>query len=137
VRSLWRSTIISIPVTLLYGGLSVLLVTVLGANVSRLRSIYKAYIRDVPPAELLRPVRAHGNAAEWVPVGVLLLLILELSQAAGSALLHILGGMFFLGRVLHAYGVYAKSMVSAAGAVINYLTLLIMSAWAIWFHFVR
>jgi uncharacterized membrane protein YecN with MAPEG domain len=82
-------------------------------------------------------VRAHGNAAEWVPLGLLLLLMLELSRAAGSVALHVLGGIFFLGRLVHAYGVYAKSPVQGVGATINYLVLLVMSAWVIWFHFVR
>jgi len=112
-------------------------VTVLGINVSRLRGVHKVFVRDLQPAQLLHPVRAHGNAAEWVPLGLLLLLILELSHAAGSVVLHVFGGFFFLGRLLHAYGVYAKSPLSIAGAAINYLTMLIMSGWALWFHFVQ
>ncbi len=127
---------IPIPITLLYGGMTALLVTLLGTNVSRLRLSLKAGPRDLPP-ELVRPVRAHGNAAEWVALGLLLLLVLELSGAAGSTVLHLFGGLFLLGRALHAYGIYAKSRLHMVGASINYLVLLAMSAWAIWFHFVR
>ena len=125
-----------VPITLLYGGLTALLVTLLGANVSRLRLVLKAGPRDVPP-ELVRPVRAHGNSAEWVALGLLLLLVLELSHAAGSTVLHLFGGLFLLGRALHAYGIYTRSLMHMVGATINYLVLLAMSAWAIWFHFVR
>lgn len=123
-----------IPITLLYGGLTALLVTVLGANVSRLRGAHKAFVGDVLPPGMVRPVRAHGNAAEWAPIGILLLLVLELS-GLGSMPLHILGGSFLLGRLLHAFGVYTKSLASVAGATINYLVLLVMSGWAIWLHF--
>jgi uncharacterized membrane protein YecN with MAPEG domain len=81
------------------------------------------------PAALVRPVRAHGNAAEWVPLG--LLLLLELSGAAGTFALHLLGGCLFLGRVLHAGGLYGRSRISIAGATLTYLVLLVMSAWAV------
>ena len=125
-----------VPITLLYGGLTALLVTLLGANVSRLRLVLKAGPRDSPP-ELVRPVRAHGNSAEWAALGLLLLLVLELSHAAGSTALHLFGGLFLLGRALHAYGLYARSPLHMVGATINYLVLLAMSARAIWFHFVQ
>ena len=121
----------ALPATLLYGGFTFLLVTLLGANVSRLRFAHKAYVGDPLPPELVRPVRAHGNAAEWAAIGIVLLLLLESSGAGGRFTLHLLGGSFFLGRVLHAFGVYARSPVQRAGVVINYLVLLAMSLCAI------
>jgi uncharacterized protein len=126
-----------IPVTLLYGGLTALFVTILGANVSRLRGASGAFVGDPVPPELVRPIRAHGNAAEWAPLGILLLLLLELSGAGNRFALHLLGGSFFLGRVLHAYGVTAKSPAALAGAGINYLVLVVMSGWAIWLRLAR
>jgi uncharacterized membrane protein YecN with MAPEG domain len=73
-----------------------------------------------------------GSKVETWPVGV------ELSRAASSMTLHLFGGLFFIGRVLHAYGVYAKSAFSVlTGVAINYLLMVIMSVWAIWFHFVH
>lgn len=125
----------AIPVTLLYGGLNALLVTLLGANVSRLRGPARAGVDTPLPAELVRPVRAHGNATEWVPLGLLLLLLLELSGAGSRFTLHLAGGSLFLARVFHAAGVYGKSKLSTAGAAINYLTLLVMSVWAIALRF--
>ena len=84
---------LAIPVTLLYGGLSVLLVTLLGVNVSRLRGTAVGVYTPLP-AGLVRAVRAHGNAAEWVPLGIFLLLLLELSAAGSRFTLHLLGGSF-------------------------------------------
>ena len=106
-------------------------------NVSLLRLKHKSYVTTAPPRELLRPVRAHGNAAEWIPIGVFLLLILEVSRAANSLTLHLFGGSFLLGRLLHSSGVLFKSRLSPVGATINYLVLLAMSVWAIWFHFAQ
>jgi len=125
----------SISVTLLYGGLNVLLVTALGMNVSRMRGVLKAGLGQVPEG-LVRPVRAHGNAAEWAPLGIFGLLLLELA-GVGSLALHLLGGGFLLGRVLHAAGVLLKTPLSAAAAGLNYLTLAVMGGWAVWLHFVH
>lgn len=125
---------VSIPVTLLYGGLNALLVTLLGANVSRLRGT-RIGVDSTLPRELVRPVRAHANAAEWVPLAVLLLLALELSAAGTRFMLYLLGGTFLLAGVIHAIGVYRRSKLSVAGASLNYALLLVMSVWAIAAHF--
>lgn len=60
----------SIPVTLLYGGVTFLLVTALGLNVSRARGPAKAGLATPVPESIQREVRAHGNAAEWAPLAV-------------------------------------------------------------------
>ncbi len=127
---------VSIPVTLLYGGLSALLLVVLGANVSAQRGKYKSFIGDATPPELQRVIRAHGNAAEWIPLGIVMLLCLELHGLGGLAL-HLLGGAFVLGRFLHATGVIMKSPITVPGAAINYLSLGVMSGWAVYLHFVK
>jgi len=118
-------------VSLLYGGLAVLLVTVLGGNVSRLRGKLQAGLGVPLPGDLVRPQRAHGNAAEWVPLWLALLVALELSGRVPQFWLHLLAGTFFGARVLHAIGFYRKSKLSIPGAGLTYLVLLIMGAWAV------
>ena len=124
------------PVTLLYGGLTILFVTLLGANVTRLRILHRVGVDRPVPEGLVRPVRAHGNAAEWVPAAVVLLLLLEASGVSSVAL-HVLGGVYLLGRVLHAAGTYSRSQLSVVGAATNYFLLFVMSLWAIALHFAR
>jgi uncharacterized membrane protein YecN with MAPEG domain len=126
---------LSLPVSTLYGGLNALLVIALGVSVTRLRVATGALAGDPQPKELILPVRAHGNAAEWVPLGLVLLLVIELSGAASRFALHLTGGSFFLARVLHAVGFYTKSKLGAAGAALNYLVLLVMSVWALVLRF--
>jgi uncharacterized membrane protein YecN with MAPEG domain len=106
---------ISIPVTLLYGGLNALLVIALGLNVSRLRIAAGTLAGHPQHKELAIPVRAHGNAAEWVPLGIALLLVLEISRAGGSFALHL----------------------KVAGATLNYLVLAAMSVCAVALRFTR
>ncbi len=122
---------VHVPVTLLYGGLNVLLVTFLGMQVSRLRSAHRAGVDGPVPAGLIRPIRAHANAAEWVPLGLILLLALELSGVGNRFTLHLCGGSLLLGRVLHAAGIYGRNKLSMAGAAITYLLMVVMAVWAI------
>lgn len=127
----------SVPVTLLYGGLNALLVTILGIQVSRLRGALGVGVEKPIPAEMIRPVRAHGNAVEWVPLGLVLLLVIELSGAGSRFTLHLAGGTLLLGRVLHAAGFYGKNKLSVAGAALTYLDLLAMAIWAIAIRFLQ
>jgi uncharacterized membrane protein YecN with MAPEG domain len=127
----------SVPVTLLYGGLNALLVTVLGIQVSRLRGAHGVGVEKPIPAEMIRPVRAHANATEWVPLGLLLLLVIELSGAGSRFTLHLAGGTLLLGRVLHAAGFYGRNKLSAVGAALTYLDLLAMAIWAIAIRFLQ
>ena len=118
-------------VSLLYGGLSVLLVTLLGANVSRLRGKLQAGAGVAVPSGLLGPHRAHGNAAEWVPLWLALLVALEISGRVSPFWLHLLAGTFFGARVLHAAGFYRRSKLVAVGAGLTYTVMLAMGAWAV------
>ncbi len=125
----------SLSVTLLYGGLTAALVTLLGVNVSLLRLRKKAFVGQ-QPAELVFAIRAHGNAAEWVPLGLVLLAALELS-GLGSLPLHLLGGGLLLARLLHAAGLYLKNGLGSAGATLNYVVVGAMSGWAVLLHFAK
>lgn len=126
---------IAIPVTLLYGGLNALLVVVLGLNVSRIRIATRTLAGHPQPKELTLPVRAHGNAAEWIPLGLVLLLALELSRPGDRFALHLLGGAFLLARLLHAAGFYGRYALSVAGATLNYVVVAAMALWAVALRF--
>ncbi len=114
-----------LPITLLYGSLSFLLLNLLGLNTSRARISRKAYIGDTPDPDLTRVIRAHGNASEWVPGLVLMLLLLELSGAPRNYL-HIFGIAMVVGRLLHPIGVWTKTPLTSIGATITFLLMAIM-----------
>jgi uncharacterized protein len=127
---------LSLPVSTLYGGLNALLVIALGISVTRLRAKTGALAGVPQPKELTLPVRAHGNAAEWVPLGLVLLLVLELSGAGSRFSMHLTGGSFFLARVLHAVGFHSKTTaLGIAGAALNYVVLIAMSVWLLSIRF--
>lgn len=91
------------PITLLYAGVLGFLLAILTCNVlrHRVRALLYSFGRPDPLAE--RIVRVHGNFAEYVPTGLVLLLALELA-AAPAAVVHFGGAAFTIGRCLHAWG---------------------------------
>jgi uncharacterized membrane protein YecN with MAPEG domain len=54
--------------------------------------------------EMLRAMRVHANFAEYVPLALILIYLVE-AQGTAAWLVHALGVALLLGRCLHAYGV--------------------------------
>jgi uncharacterized membrane protein YecN with MAPEG domain len=128
---------VPVPVTLLYGGLNALLITILGMLVSKARAANDVGVETPVPKEMIRTVRAHGNAVEWVPLGLVLLLAIELSGVGTRFTLHLAGGTLLLARVLHAVGFHGRNKLSMVGAALTYLVLAAMSVWAIAIRFIQ
>jgi uncharacterized membrane protein YecN with MAPEG domain len=88
----------------LYIALHAALQLALALRVMLLRSRHAVMFGDGGEKPLSRAIRAHGNAAEYVPITLLLLLVCELN--GGSALLlHACGGGLLVSRLLHAAGI--------------------------------
>ncbi|HEX8702210.1 MAG TPA: MAPEG family protein [Myxococcaceae bacterium] len=122
----------SVPVTALYGGVTALLTVGLAMNISRLRGKHQVFRGDGGVAELQGAIRAHGNAAEHVPLALLLLLLAELCGGS-SLVLHVLGGAFLVARILHPIGL-VKQITAAqiAGALGTYLTQVLLAGYALY-----
>ena len=67
-----------------------------------------------PERMLERAVRAHGNVAECAPIMLILLCLLKTRRAASvtPTTLHMLGGAFLMGRLMHGicFGFMTSSM---------------------------
>jgi len=59
--------------------------------------------------DLERAIRAQGNFAEYVPLGIILLACLELNSAPWW-LVAILGSTLIVGRLVHAKGIHPTSV---------------------------
>lgn len=90
-------------VTPLYAGLLALWFVVLSLRVVARRRGQSINLGDGGDAEMLRRIRAHGNFAEFVPLALLLILILEVASTLPQWALHALGLMLLIGRLLHGY----------------------------------
>lgn len=91
------------PITALYAGLLAVLIIALSARITRLRWHHQVGIGDGGHRDLARAIRVHANSVEYVPLGLVLMLIAELNGFS-AWLLHVAGSALFLGRVLHAAG---------------------------------
>ncbi len=114
----------------LYAGISLLLLLVLGFNVSLKRRASKTGIGDGGDEKLACAVRAHGNHAEWFPGIMIGLLIVALIGVPAYAV-HTIGAVFSFGRVLHAWGMLSNPGTSfgrLVGSLLTYLSALLLGA---------
>lgn len=121
-------------ITLLYAGLSGLLLLVLSFQVVGLRRKHQVGLGSGGEPELERVVRVHANFCEYVPLALLLLLVLELSTALPALVLHTLGTLLIAGRVLHAVGLRRSAGVSRGrfvGTLLTWLMLLVSALLAV------
>lgn len=92
-----------LTVTLATGAACVLFYLLLSVRVVAGRSHSRYAISATPNAELLVRIRTHANFAEYVPLALLMLGLLELGGIA-ALWLWALGGTLLVSRALHAYG---------------------------------
>ncbi len=110
------------PITIAFGSLILLLITLLAVNTTRTRMKTP---RDPSPEEreaLRRAMRAHGNNFEHgVPV-ILLLMFYELNGGEANVLCG-LGTLYLLARLAYSYGFLSKpaSLPQMLGAGVTYL----------------
>ncbi|NBB92632.1 MAG: hypothetical protein GVY32_05620 [Gammaproteobacteria bacterium] len=89
--------------TMFYAGLLGLVLLALSARVVRLRRSLKVGIGSGGHEALDRAMRTQANFAEYVPLALLLLLLVESATAASPWVAHVLGSALLVGRVLHGF----------------------------------
>lgn len=118
-------------ITALYAALLALLVVGLSLRVALYRVRHRVEMGTGGHDVLQRRIRVHGNAVEFIPLGVSLLLLLELCGVSATAL-HALGAAFLLARLMHALGMGSTVGVSvgrAGGATLTFALLAVMAVW--------
>jgi uncharacterized protein len=114
----------------LWAGLHLILLLVLSVLVTRQRRKHKVEIGDGGVPALNQAIRAFGNATEYVPAAMAGLALLALVNAP-PVLIHPLGVILFVGRVLHAFGLSRStgtSMARVAGALATWISYIAMAA---------
>ena len=91
-------------VTPFYAAVLARLFIALSVRTLRMRRTLGVGLGDQGEPRMLRAMRVHANFAEYVPLTIVLMLMLEL-QGAVPALVHVLCICLLVGRVSHAYGV--------------------------------
>jgi uncharacterized membrane protein YecN with MAPEG domain len=92
-----------------YGALLALLIVWLSLRVIKLRQSKKIGLGDGGETQLQIAIRAQGNATEYIPISLILLLLLELNKAY-IPLIHIAGIVVVISRLLHARGLITSNI---------------------------
>jgi uncharacterized protein len=123
-----------VPITALYAGILGLLLTALAINVTVHRAKLKVTIGDGGNPQMQRMIRLHGNAAEYVPLGLVLMGLYELDGGLHPAL-HAAGIALIVGRVLHIWGMWSTvepNFGRAAGPTLTWLAIAAMAVLNLW-----
>ncbi|WP_439815039.1 MAPEG family protein [Zavarzinia sp. CC-PAN008] len=94
-------------ITMLWAGLCTLLILFLTFSVIQQRMASKVLLGAGNDPMLERRIRAHGNAVEYIPLGLVLLFLIEAAGWPGWSV-HALGAALFLGRTAHGLGLMAN-----------------------------
>jgi uncharacterized membrane protein YecN with MAPEG domain len=102
---------VTLAITSFYAAILALLYVVLAILVVRQRIKHRVGLGTGKEPRMLQTVRMHGNFAEYVPLLLILVALLELQQSPVWQL-HLVAGLTLAGRVLHAVGLWQSSGTS-------------------------
>ena len=90
-------------ITALYAAVCAFVIVALAVGVIVTRFRLRVGIGDGADSRLARAIRIHGNAIEYVPIALILMLVAELNGAR-PVLLHGCGIVLVVARIAHAVG---------------------------------
>lgn len=113
----------------IYAGLLGLFFVILSARVIALRIKLRVSVGDGGHETLQRAIRTHGNFAEYIPLGLLLMLLNE-QTGVSVWLINALGLCLIAGRIMHAKGIAtaeAPMALRKRGMILTFAVLVIGS----------
>lgn len=116
-------------ITALYTALCGLLAVFMAIRVSVTRGKQKVDLGDGGKEIMLRAIRVHGNAMEYIPISLLLLFFLEM-QGSAHWFLHICGITLLVSRLAHMQGLMQGSGLTPGrlvGAGLGWALIVVMS----------
>ncbi len=120
-------------VTPLYAGLLAVFYVLLSFRVIGMRRAGIS-LGDGGNPEMLRRVRGHANFAEYVPLVLVMMAVLEVSRTS-IYVLHLIGLLLLVGRLLHGYALsYTERWLPgrAGGTILTMIALLIAAVLCLW-----
>jgi uncharacterized membrane protein YecN with MAPEG domain len=120
----------------IYASILALLFVALSIRTIRLRQKLQIGVGDGGNELMLRAMRVHSNFAEYVPLCLLLIYIVE-SSGANPLFVHLLGVILIIGRFSHAYGVSKQKenyRYRVFGMSMTFTTLIVSSLSLIYYY---
>ena len=128
---------IILPVALAATGASAIINIWLGMRIGRIRVAEKISVGDGGSPRLTARMRAHLNFAEYTPIVLILIALIELAEGP-QLWLWIVAALYVLGRILHPFGMDGWQPGRRIGIAVTMLTMLGLGIYAAllpWLHF--
>jgi uncharacterized protein len=128
----------SIPTILpIYAAIFALLFVYLSIRIILKRNSLKISLGDAGNKDMQRAIRVHANFAEYVPLCLLLIYLVEQSGVY-AWFLHALCSGLLVGRLSHAYGVsqqHENFVFRITGITLTFIVLFACAAHLLWVAF--
>jgi uncharacterized protein len=124
----------SVSITALYGAILALIVVALAINVTMHRAKLRVPMGDGGNPIMLRMMRLHGNAVEYLPLALLLMALYEINGGS-HVLLHIAGIVLIAGRALQTWNMWTTPIAGfgrIAGQSSTWLTIAALALLNLW-----
>jgi uncharacterized protein len=126
----------TLPVTAFVAVVCAIMLLITGIDTVRNRIRLSAAFGDSNDQKLISATRSHGNLAEHAPIVIILLAVLELSNAHHMTLMAI-GAVFLAGRVSHIIGIYMPMskeppLPRSIGVILTWLVMAVLIGWTLW-----
>jgi uncharacterized membrane protein YecN with MAPEG domain len=118
-----------LPVALATTGAAAILNIWLGIRVGRTRVAEKVSIGDGGNLKLIARMRAQLNFAEYTPIVLILIALIELAEGT-QGWLWIVAALYILARILHPFGMDGWMTGRTIGVAVTLLTLLGLGIYA-------
>ena len=119
----------------IYAGFNILVLFVLSLAVVRARITHKVMLGDGGNPAVLRAVRAHANAAEYIPASIAGLAIFALLDPTPLWSVHAIGAALTVGRIAHGIGLSqteGRSAGRAIGTLLSWIVILALGVGLVW-----
>jgi hypothetical protein len=123
-----------ISLTALYGAILALIIVALGINVTVHRVKLKVPLGDGGNKEMLRMIRLHGNAVEYIPLAIALMAVYEINGGSHLAL-HFIGVALIAGRLIQTVAMWSTEIAGpgrGAGQTLTWLSIAGLAVLNLW-----
>ena len=119
----------TLSITALYAGILSLIMVALAINVTIHRAKLRVPMGDGGNPIMLRMIRLHGNAVEYLPLALLLMAIYEINGGWHSAL-HAAGIALVVARILQSWNMWSTDIAGfgrISGQSLTWLTIVALA----------
>jgi uncharacterized protein len=119
----------TLSITALYAGILSLVMVALAINVTMHRAKLRVPMGDGGNPIMLRMIRLHGNAVEYLPLALVLMAIYEIDGGWHSAL-HAAGIALVVARILQSWNMWSTDIAGfgrISGQSLTWLTIVALA----------